>query len=39
MIFTAKNEEFMVSALQYIEQTFICAEIIRLLPLWMAPSV
>lgn len=35
----AKNEDFMVSALQYIEQTLICAEIIRLLPTWMEPLV
>jgi hypothetical protein len=35
----AKNEDFMISALQYIEQTLICAEIIRLVPTWMAPQV
>ncbi|KAL2283202.1 hypothetical protein FJTKL_10088 [Diaporthe vaccinii] len=35
----AKDEVFMVSALQYIEQTLICAEIVRLLPKFMAPVV
>lgn len=29
----------MASALQYIEQTLICAEIVRLLPKWIAPYV
>lgn len=33
----AKDEEFMVSALEYIEQTLICSEIVRLLPKFMAP--
>ncbi|RYP11200.1 hypothetical protein DL765_007853 [Monosporascus sp. GIB2] len=35
----AKDEDFMVSALEYIEQTLICAEIVRLLPKWLAPIV
>ncbi|KAI0396783.1 cytochrome P450 [Xylariaceae sp. FL0594] len=35
----AKNTEFMNSALKYIEQTLLCAEIIRLVPTWMAPIV
>jgi cytochrome P450 len=33
----AKNEAFMESALTYIEETFICAEILRLLPKFMSP--
>lgn len=32
VFFKAKNEKFMTSALEHIEQTLICAEIIRLLP-------
>ncbi|KAI9155657.1 Ent-kaurene oxidase [Paramyrothecium foliicola] len=35
----AKNEKFMESALDYIEQTLMCAEVIRLVPKWMAPIV
>ncbi|CAG9998323.1 unnamed protein product [Clonostachys byssicola] len=35
----AKNDAFMESALEYIEQTLICAEIVRLLPKFMAPIV
>jgi cytochrome P450 len=35
----AKNESFMVSALEYIEQTLICAEIVRVLPKFMRPFV
>lgn len=33
----AKDEQFMVSALAYIEETLICAEIVRLLPGFMTP--
>jgi hypothetical protein len=33
----AKNEGFMESALEYIEQTLICAEIVRVLPKFMRP--
>lgn len=33
----AKDEEFMVSALAYIEETLICAEIVRLLPSFLSP--
>lgn len=33
----AKNEKFMTSALEHIEQTLICAEIIRLLPKTFRP--
>ncbi|KAI4951283.1 hypothetical protein J4E91_003992 [Alternaria rosae] len=35
----AKDEQFMVSALAYIEETLICAEIVRLLPGFMTPIV
>ncbi|KAF2031754.1 cytochrome P450 [Setomelanomma holmii] len=35
----AKDEGFMVSALAYIEETLLCAEIVRLLPSFMAPIV
>lgn len=37
IIMTAKNEAFMESALTYIEETFVCAEIVRLLPKFMSP--
>lgn len=33
----AKNEAFMVSALAYIEDTLMCAELVRLLPRFMVP--
>jgi hypothetical protein len=33
----AKNEYFMVSALAYIEETLLCAEVVRLLPGWTTP--
>ncbi|KAF2832236.1 cytochrome P450 [Ophiobolus disseminans] len=33
----AKDEGFMVSALAYIEETLLCAEVVRLLPKFMAP--
>lgn len=33
----AKDEAFMKSALDHIEQTLLCAEIVRLLPKWLAP--
>lgn len=36
-ISAAKNEAFMESALRYIEETIICAEILRLSPKCMAP--
>ncbi|KAI0581515.1 hypothetical protein TUN199_06639 [Pyrenophora tritici-repentis] len=35
----AKDEQFMTSALAYIEETLICAEIVRLLPKFMTPIV
>ncbi|KAI1775359.1 cytochrome P450 [Hypoxylon cercidicola] len=35
----AKDEEFMVSALEYIEETLICAEIVRLVPKILVPIV
>ncbi|KAI2618907.1 cytochrome P450 [Hypoxylon sp. NC1633] len=35
----AKNEGFMISALEYIEETLICAEIVRLLPKPLVPIV
>ncbi|CAG8958655.1 hypothetical protein HYFRA_00011496 [Hymenoscyphus fraxineus] len=35
----AKNEAFMTSALEHVEQTFICAEVVRLLPKALAPLV
>ncbi|USP75319.1 uncharacterized protein yc1106_02593 [Curvularia clavata] len=35
----AKDEQFMVSALAYIEETLICAEIVRLLPSFLSPIV
>jgi cytochrome P450 len=35
----AKNDAFMVSALKYIEETLICAEIVRVLPKFMRPVV
>ncbi|EUC33179.1 hypothetical protein COCCADRAFT_96747 [Bipolaris zeicola 26-R-13] len=35
----AKDEQFMVSALQYIEETLVCAEIVRLLPSFLSPIV
>ncbi|OTA76492.1 hypothetical protein M434DRAFT_38836 [Hypoxylon sp. CO27-5] len=35
----AKNENFMAAALQYIEQTLISAEIVRLIPKFLAPLV
>ncbi|KAL7621976.1 hypothetical protein AAE478_007477 [Parahypoxylon ruwenzoriense] len=35
----AKNEDFMTSALQYIEQTLVCAEIVRLVPRFLAPLI
>ncbi|KEY71528.1 hypothetical protein S7711_08908 [Stachybotrys chartarum IBT 7711] len=31
-----KNGQFMESALEYIEQTLMCAEVIRLVPKWLA---
>jgi hypothetical protein len=33
----AKDEGFMISALAYIEETLLCAEVVRLLPKFMAP--
>jgi hypothetical protein len=33
----AKNEDFMISALAYIEETLLCAEVIRLVPVWTKP--
>ncbi|KAI1778213.1 cytochrome P450 [Hypoxylon cercidicola] len=35
----AKDGQFMVSALAYIEETLLCAEVVRLIPRFMAPSV
>ncbi|KAI1121769.1 cytochrome P450 [Nemania abortiva] len=35
----AKNEAFMIAALSYVEETLICAEIVRLVPKFMAPFV
>ncbi|KAF3060320.1 Ent-kaurene oxidase [Daldinia childiae] len=35
----AKNESFMESALAYIEETLICAEIVRLVPRLLAPII
>ncbi|POS73986.1 ent-kaurene oxidase [Diaporthe helianthi] len=35
----AKNEQFMESALNYVEATLICAEIIKLLPRFLAPLI
>ncbi|KAG8158165.1 hypothetical protein KVR01_011926 [Diaporthe batatas] len=35
----AKNEQFMQSALEYVEETLICAEIVKLLPSSMARLV
>ncbi|KAL5121805.1 hypothetical protein ACEQ8H_000020 [Pleosporales sp. CAS-2024a] len=35
----AKDEGFIISALAYIEETLVCAEIVRLLPNFMAPLV
>ncbi|KAI1375702.1 cytochrome P450 [Hypoxylon crocopeplum] len=35
----AKNEQFMISALEYIEETLICAEVVRLLPKPLVPLV
>ncbi|KAI2470639.1 cytochrome P450 [Annulohypoxylon bovei var. microspora] len=35
----AKNESFMVSALAYIEETLICAEIVRLTPKFLSPLI
>ncbi|KAH8688014.1 cytochrome P450 [Tricladium varicosporioides] len=34
-----KNEQFMESALAYIEETLICAEIVRLIPKFLVPIV
>ena len=36
---TARNEAFMKAALAYVEETFIIAEIVRLVPRWLAPYV
>lgn len=33
----AKNEHFLVSALAYVEETLVCAEVVRLIPEFMAP--
>ncbi|XXH06065.1 U3 small nucleolar RNA-associated protein [Hypoxylon texense] len=35
----AKDDQFMISALAYVEETLICAEIVRLLPNFIAPIV
>lgn len=35
----AKDERFMTSALAYVEETLICAEIVRLVPKFLAPYV
>ncbi|KAI1132438.1 cytochrome P450 [Nemania abortiva] len=35
----AKNDQFLVSALAYIEETLMCAEIVRLLPKAAAPYI
>ncbi|KAF4631712.1 hypothetical protein G7Y89_g6427 [Cudoniella acicularis] len=35
----AKNEQFMESALAYIEETLICAEIVRLIPKFLVPFI
>ncbi|CAH0051924.1 unnamed protein product [Clonostachys solani] len=35
----AKNDGFMVSALEYIEETLICAEIVRVLPTFIRPVI
>ncbi|KAK7710088.1 hypothetical protein SLS63_013054 [Diaporthe eres] len=35
----AKNEQFMKSALDYVEETLICAEIVKLLPTSLARYV
>jgi hypothetical protein len=32
-----KNEPFMLAARYYIEETLICAEIVKLMPKFMAP--
>lgn len=37
ILFIAHNEKFMASALSYVEETFIIAEIVRLLPDWLQP--
>ncbi|KAJ0418881.1 cytochrome P450 [Aspergillus carlsbadensis] len=37
--YLARNETFMVAALQYIEETILCAEILRLLPRALTPAV
>jgi hypothetical protein len=34
-----KDEKFMVSALEYVEQTLLNAEIVKLLPKFLAPVV
>lgn len=34
---TGKNEPFMLAARHYIEETLICAEIVKLMPGLMAP--
>ncbi|KAL2786711.1 cytochrome P450 [Aspergillus keveii] len=36
---SAQNEEFMVSALQYIEETILCAEILKLMPRALTPVI
>lgn len=33
----AKNDAFMTSALKYVEETLVCAEIVRLVPRFIAP--
>lgn len=35
----AKDEQFMISALAYIEETLLCAEAVRLLPGFLTPYV
>ncbi|KAI1412118.1 cytochrome P450 [Hypoxylon sp. FL1857] len=35
----AKNEQFMVSALAYVEETLICAEIVKLVPKFLGPVI
>ncbi|KAK6212824.1 hypothetical protein LQW54_004913 [Pestalotiopsis sp. IQ-011] len=32
------NQKFMESALAYVEETLLCAEVVRLSPQWMAPT-
>lgn len=36
-IYKGTNEEFITSALSYVEETLLCAEIVKLLPKRLAP--